>query len=530
VFETVDLTIDRVGDRIEQLPWDQVSRNRKHYHEFLKELSQDLPQIQNILLIDEDGKPRAQSAQLETPAHVTARGREYYVEHRANPDAKLRVGPTIIGRTTGTLHFGVSRARLRDDGAFGGVIYAAILPNYFLDVWREAAIGPEHAVALVRSDGTLLARYAEMPDQPFKISDESPYMRAIRDKDRGFAYLTSGYDSATRIVAFQKLQNYPVFISYGYNVDTILATWWRRVAIYGAVSLLAAVFLTTVILVAVRHMRAEQLALKELAIETQKRREVEVSRMHGQKLEAIGQITSSVAHDIANFVQAMSGCLKSLSGKQTNDALEKRVDLGLQIVDRTAKLSRQLLAFSRKQPVNPELIEVKQLIDEASPLIAQALGRNITFKKVLPSGTGFTSAETGQLETILLNLAINAKHAMPDGGTFTITTEVVVLTRESSVDGLSGEFIRITATDTGLGMTDEVVQRAFEPFFTTKADGSGTGLGLAAAYGYAKQSGGTAYVVSELGKGTSVVLLYPRIDPGSMTAPNKQTNVIKLNR
>ncbi len=511
VVETADLTFDRVSDRIETRDWNEITANQH-------------------LLFDADGRPRAQSAVPDTPAHVTAKGREYYEEHRANPDAKTRVGPTIIGRTTGTLHFGLSRAKLREDGAFDGVTYIAILPEYFSKVWRDAVVGQNHSVSLVRNDGHLLARYPDMPKQPYEISDDSPFLKGMRGKERGINYVTSRYDSVERIVAFQQLANYPVFISYGYNVNTVVASWWRRVAIYGMVTLLAALFLCTVIIIAVRHMRAEQLALKNLATEIQRRRELEASRTHGQKLEAIGQLTSSIAHDIANFVQAMSGCLTSLRGKQTNAALEERVDLGLQIVDRTTNLSRQLLSFSRKQPLSPVAVDVNRAIEDASPLVSQALGKKIAFENRLPVGVGYVLTEAGQLETILLNLAINAKHAMPEGGTFTVTTELVVLTQANSVEGLLGEFVKITASDTGSGMSDEVVQRAFEPFFTTKKDGSGTGLGLAAVYGYAKQSGGAAYIASELGKGTSVTLLYPRVDPKSVTAPDDQTNVVELRR
>ncbi|MCG6119044.1 MAG: PAS domain S-box protein [Blastomonas sp.] len=240
----------------------------------------------------------------------------------------------------------------------------------------------------------------------------------------------------------------------------------------------------------------------------------EAQLRHAQKMEAVGKLTGGVAHDFNNLLQIIGGSLELLGRDVAgNERARQRVDLALSGVARGTKLAQQLLAFSRKQPLAPKPVNLPRLLANLGDMLHRALGEQIALKTVAEAGLWDCFVDEGQLENAILNLAINARDAMPEGGLFTIELANVAvddLFAGTYPDMAAGDYVTISITDTGSGMPPEVRERIFEPFFTTKEVGKGTGLGLSMVYGLIKQSGGHVTVYSEAGIGTTFRIYLPR--------------------
>ncbi|HEV7255871.1 MAG TPA: ATP-binding protein [Mesorhizobium sp.] len=234
-----------------------------------------------------------------------------------------------------------------------------------------------------------------------------------------------------------------------------------------------------------------------------------------QKMEAVGQLTGGIAHDFNNMLAVVIGSLDLLGRRiGTGDARAKRhVDAATDGARRAALLTQRLLAFSRQQPLRPEPIEANKLVAGMSDLLRHSLGADVQLETVLAGGLWRTHADPNQLENVILNLAVNARDAMPEGGRLTIETQNAHLDARYAAAHLGvtpGQYVLIAVTDTGTGMPQEVIAKAFDPFFTTKEVGKGTGLGLSQVYGFVKQSGGHVKIYSEPGQGTTVKVYLPR--------------------
>ncbi|WP_395622225.1 PAS domain-containing protein [Sphingomonas daechungensis] len=231
-----------------------------------------------------------------------------------------------------------------------------------------------------------------------------------------------------------------------------------------------------------------------------------------QKMEALGQLTGGIAHDFNNLLTVVVGGLDLLTKRIEDEKLKRYATNALTAAERGARLTGQLLAFSRVQRLEVRATHIAPLIDNMRPLLKNVLGPGIEKKFDLDEEMVPVLADPTQVEVAVLNLAINARDAMPEGGVLTFKTRHVVVTQETDLD--PGDYIELSISDTGSGMTEDVRERAFEPFFTTKEVGKGTGLGLSMVYGMARQSGGVAQIVSEPGKGTSVSLFFKAAGPG----------------
>ena len=224
-----------------------------------------------------------------------------------------------------------------------------------------------------------------------------------------------------------------------------------------------------------------------------------------QKMEALGQLTGGIAHDFNNLLTVVVGGLDIIAKRADDDKLKRYADNALAAAERGARLTGQLLAFSRVQRLEVRPTHVAPLIENMRPLLRNVLGPGITKEFDLDRETLPVMADPTQLEVAVLNLAINARDAMPDGGVLHFASRKVRLKGDPEIG--DGDYIELTISDTGMGMTEEVAARAFEPFFTTKEVGKGTGLGLSMVYGMARQSGGTARVESRPGEGTTIKIL-----------------------
>ncbi len=233
-----------------------------------------------------------------------------------------------------------------------------------------------------------------------------------------------------------------------------------------------------------------------------------------QKLEAVGHLTGGVAHDFNNLLQVIGSNLDLLSKDFKGDErISRRLQAAIAGTERGARLTRQLLAFARRQPLDPRPIDLGKLVRGMTDLLKRSLGERIEVETVVAGGLWTAMADISQVENAVLNLAINARDAMPEGGKLTIEVANAFLDEVYAAEHVEvqpGQYVMLAVSDTGVGMTADTIARAFEPFFTTKAEGEGTGLGLSQVYGYVKQSGGHVKIYSEPGHGTTIKLYMPR--------------------
>jgi len=256
------------------------------------------------------------------------------------------------------------------------------------------------------------------------------------------------------------------------------------------------------------------IALSAIAVDISDKLAAEEQLRHAQKMEVIGQLTGGVAHDFNNLLAVIQGNLELLGTHlEANDARREFAEAALRATSRGAELIQRLLAFSRRQPLKPETTDFNTLVKGVMQLLTRTLGETVEMETVLAAGLWKAMVDRSQLEAALLNLAINARDAMPEGGKLTIETANATLDEDYAAhheEVVPGRYVMLAVTDTGMGMPLEVVNQAFEPFFTTKEVGKGSGLGLSMVYGFAKQSGGHAKIYSEVGKGTTVRVYLPK--------------------
>ncbi|TGN89137.1 response regulator [Bradyrhizobium yuanmingense] len=271
----------------------------------------------------------------------------------------------------------------------------------------------------------------------------------------------------------------------------------------------------------IERTKALEEANKQLRLEMEERVRVEETLRQAQKIEAIGQLTGGVAHDFNNLLMVISGGLDMLD-RQADPARRRRLMDGMiQAAQRGASLTKQLLAFSRRQKLRPEPVDVAAQIGGMRELLDRSLRGDVHVEFDFPEQLWPVEVDPGELELVILNLAVNARDAMPNGGTIIVRGENLPGLNDGEI---AGDYVRLSVIDTGVGMPPEILSRVFEPFFTTKDVGKGSGLGLAQVHGFATQSRGTVRIQSQVGRGTSIELYLPR----SFDLPSGERHLIDL--
>jgi len=326
-------------------------------------------------------------------------------------------------------------------------------------------------------------------------------------------------DGIRRVFAYERIGGYPLYVVFGIPVRDILGAWRANLVDYLWFAVPASLGLFCMTLFALRQLQQQEVAswrwrrtAQRLKREMDRRARAETELYQSQRMEALGQLTGGVAHDFNNLLTVLQGCLELLSGRQPEDRLQARVDMALGTIERGRKLTGQLLAFARRQPLKVVRVDINGLLRRMAELLTQTVGTNIRAIYDLAPDLWPADTDAAQLELAVINLAINARDAMPEGGQLRLRTFNRTLSPQTFDGGLKkgGDFVGLEISDTGTGMTPEVQARAFEPFFTRKEPGKGTGLGLSMVYGFARQSGGSASIRSEVDRGTTVTLLLPR--------------------
>jgi PAS domain S-box-containing protein len=275
-------------------------------------------------------------------------------------------------------------------------------------------------------------------------------------------------------------------------------------------------FWANAVIDAIRDDAGTLIGFAKITRDMTERMAVEERLRQSEKMETLGQLTGGIAHDFNNLLTAIYGSIETLQRRLKIEApeLRRHADTAMRGAERAATLTHQLLAFARRQPLEPKPIELNRLVRGMSELLTRTLGESIAIETVLASGLWWTMADANQLENAILNLAVNARDAMPNGGKLTIETANAYLDETyaaANADATPGQYVMVAVSDTGAGMSSDVLSKAFEPFFTTKQGSGGTGLGLASIYGFVKQTGGHVKIYSEPGHGSTVKIYLAKL-------------------
>jgi two-component system NtrC family sensor kinase len=524
VFETIDRTFAEVDEIVRSLSDDQIRAAQPSLHPRLERIVGVMPQVQAIVLIGRDGRPLASSALEAVKTDVNFADRDYFMA-QANHDVGTYVSDVRTPQLpdVGTEFFDLSHRLASPDGSFNGIIAVAVRPAYFEDFYALIGQTPGSFYALVRDDGTFLARYPVRNNRSQRLSPTSALRIAI-DKDElqhGLFSVNSEIDGILRRIGFRKLAGYPVYALAGTASAAIRDEWLSTMGAYLIFGLPATLLLFAVLWVALRRTQ-------RLHDEAERREMAEGALRQAQRLEAIGQLTGGVAHDFNNLLMIVSGSVQRLRRHISDEKQTQLLDTITNATRRGESLTRQLLTFSRRQMLQPSVIDLAERLPEIKDMLSRSLRGDIDIRVGVPKRSCFVKVDPNELELALLNLAFNARDAMPSGGTLTITAKPVVLRGKASEEGLSGEFVMIRVADTGAGIPPDVLPRVFEPFFTTKDVGKGTGLGLSQVYGFAKQSGGAATIMSSV-RGTGVTVLLPRTGE-TPARPREQSAAVATTR
>lgn len=500
----------------------EIKNNEALLHNKLKTLDGANEIIESLWIIDENGKPLVTTVAVPVRPDLDFSDRDYVYVH-----AKKNIGNYVGDIFTPRLRpaepvFSVSRRLHPDADKFQGVIEASISPQKLQGFFSRLSTGPDTYYALVRDDGSFLARY---PIRSGRLGENSSLAKAIKQSPgSGIFTVVAALDGIERRIGYQKIEGYPVYALAGVRTSALFNELLSTMAahlIFGIPATALLFGITGLTLQRTRRLYAES-----------KRRELaEDALRQSQKMEAIGQLTGGVAHDFNNLLTIIIGNLDlaqkaiKTGGADALSRIETFIKNAMQGAQRASSLTQRLLAFSRRQPLEPRPVRADKLVQGMADLLRQSLGEMYEIELVGAGGLWQVEVDPVQLESAILNLALNARDAMPSGGKLTVETSNAFLDENYAhehADVHVGQYVQIAISDTGEGMNTETAAKAFEPFFTTKPAGQGTGLGLSQVYGYAKQSGGHVKIYSEPGEGTTVKIYLPRLFAETAALPEPQ--------
>ncbi|OAF09258.1 hybrid sensor histidine kinase/response regulator [Bradyrhizobium centrolobii] len=511
---------------------------------YLSRIKRRYPEFISFIVVDLNASAFCSSFTEHKVAPIvhklaSATGRAYFAN--AVRTGKFTVGEFAIGRNTGRNVLQFALPFYDDEDHMGGVVIASLSLDWLADDIAKKGVPQGAALAITDRNGICLARH---PDNDLFVGKKLP---AGKDPmlDNGTVADMVNIDGVERIVGFSAVGE-DLLVSFGLGKTqsfTKIEHRTQRDVLFIAMSALIVLILTVwgaqrfiqrpfaQLVDAANRWRLGDFGRRvdirgnsELArvasafnamADALKHREHELSEAReqfyqSQKIESVGQLTGGVAHDFNNLLTVVSANLELIEAGDDIGKARHFAAAARRAVDRGAKLTAQLLAFSRRQVLNPKPVDATQLVSEFQGLIRNAVGEACRIKVQGDDGLWLCHVDPALLQTALLNLALNARDAMPDGGVLEIEMANIVVNEGVVAGCLPGSYVRLSVRDTGVGISPEVLDRVFEPFFTTKEVGKGTGLGLSMVYGFVRQSGGHVAIESTLGKGTAVALYLPK--------------------
>jgi signal transduction histidine kinase len=487
-FRAVSLALDDVARRVAERDY---PRNDPRLREIMRGFVHEMPYMRTLYVIDENGTV-IHDTDLPAPRQSLA-DRAYFRAHKDNPSLMASIAPPLQA-LSGRGWF-VPVTRRLDGPGFRGIVVAAIELRYFNDLYLRMGLTEGQHIMLFHSDGTMMAQYPPSNGHiGGKYLDYPLFKVHLPASPRG-VYVTGGPPGAyERIFSYAALDSQPLVVGMVWGIDAALASWKRTVAF--------TVFGLSLLLVAVAA------AVAQVIYNDAQRQRVRERLLQGEKLEALGQLTGGIAHDFGNVLGIVGNSIELLDQlvPQKDEHVVRAIDSARHAIETGRLLTQDLMSFARKRELSVSTVDLQDALARSLPMLTHAAGPHVHVDVAAEPGA-VCQLDYNQLEVALVNLVVNARDAMRSRG----TVKVRARSRDKvprRARNRAGEFVSITVSDTGPGMSDDVRKRALEPFFTTKGE-NGTGLGLSQVYGFVKQVGGELAIDSAPGHGTSVRLYFP---------------------
>ena len=501
VFRTYSLVDEMINEHVRGMRWSDIAGSTP-LHEYLANIVEDEPRIKAISLIDPSGVVRNSSSTLSS-TDVSVADRDYFVA-TTKYAAVTFVGEVTRDSISQQETFCVARRLSTQTARFDGDVVVYALPSDLAEIWTTVA-DPGSSALLARRDGKVLATWPSNGRGATALQVGSALVHAMTaGQEAGLYRAISPIDGTEQMVAYRKAGDLGVYVARGVSLRAALRPWYDQLRLLGMVFLFGTAGLVSLAFLASRRLRQWHDTAVALHHEIERRESVEVQLWESRKMDALGRLAGQSAHDFGNILSVISGSLDLLE-LRPNDG--EAIRLARRATERGLKMISSLLTFARRKPPHRELLDLNAAVISFEDLIRQAVGSEVQLQIMTEATPCWVATDPGQLELAILNVAVNARDAMPNGGTLTMTVETRNLTGDP--DGLVGNYAAIMMKDTGHGMPASILTNAFEPFFTTKEPGKGTGLGLSMVYGFSKQFGGTVTIESVAGLGTTVAIYLP---------------------
>jgi signal transduction histidine kinase/ActR/RegA family two-component response regulator len=522
IIEIGILALDRAEDAVSGLSWAQLQSRQPALQAALRRIEQaQAANVAILAIIRADGRV-AVAGGPDPPVPAAAGGFEV-VRSAGGADRGLTFEPPPPGLAAQGAGLVIGRGLGPDGRPADAVMLAVLRADAFLRAWSQSAHPDGARFALVREDGTVLLRQNAMPGMPATLGPDTPLRQAMAHQASAEPPTADPFnDGAAQRVFWRPLDGLPLSIVYTIPADGPERLDALTTALIGLACFLSGLSLALLALMGRRRMQRDRETFQrleanaaDLRAEIARREAAEDGLRNAQRMEGLGRLTGGVAHDFNNLLTAILGTARALErhlGARADERTKRLLGAAVAAVDRGARLNASLLAFARRQPLVLATVNANALVHEFKPLLRRALDESVTLEVALDQRLPPCRADAAQLEAALLNLVINARDAMPRGGTIRIISRRAWLQEQAlagNPDAMPGPYVAIEVRDTGDGMPPEVRERAFEPFFTTKKDGQGTGLGLSQVFGFMRQIGGHVAIQSAPRRGTTVTLYLP---------------------
>jgi two-component system, NtrC family, sensor kinase len=492
-IQAVDLILTGIGD---ELHASDVPEHDPVFQDRMRAHLETSPFIRALFVIGPDGFITQDTDHPSTP-RVSLADRGYFIAHAERDDLGLHIGRPLRSRSVGVWFVSMSRRVPSADGRFAGIVVAAVEPRYFERFYSGLALGATDSIALFRRDGILIARHPYIESVGASYASHEPFRSQLDKMATGSLESEGAIGGSPRILAYSTVEDTPLVVTVGLDKQTLLADWQQRALITSGGALGISLLAAASMFLLVQGLRQRTAMQQQLA--------------QAQKLDAVGRMAAGIVHDFRNLLGAMASGARLVRSRAVDAAaLAPILDEMDAAVERGTTLASKLLTVSRQQELALGVVDVNQLLRALQPLLKSAAGSDIRLRLELAPEVWPCRLDRAQFDRALLNLIINARDAMPNGGEVRVATA-----NEAKHAGIRpttrpvGDYVRITVADNGQGISPEVAQRVLEPFYTTKGQ-AGTGLGLSQVYGFVRQVGGDLRIESTPGAGTTVELLFPR--------------------
>lgn len=525
LFDIDATLIPRLVQRVSRMSESQIRRSSAAVYAQMRDLGADYPQILSINVFSGRGELLVSSHPTAGPINIGDRNDFEVVR---NAPGLLHISQPMVSRVTGAHTFNVAQGWGDAHGGFAGLVSVSMNLAYYRDFFRDlrAPDSPLH-LGLLTADAVPLVWYPDAVDEDRETSTRPELARALRERSSEGVFRLPAPGTGNeqgRIVAYRRVGAYDAYVVAAWPIAPLRAAWMRQSTHLAIATLGPAAVVLLLLALYLRRLSREEAAWRQLDAQRLVLAAHEQARAESQRLETLGNMVAMVAHDFNNVLMAIAA--HSARGARSGAAAQHALESIEGAIARGQALTRRLLGVARKQPLHAEIVDLRRW--EGYPLLRSALGDSVAFTQNVDADVWPIRVDAAELELALLNLAVNARDAMPEGGRASLHAGNARLAPVAGAP--DGEYVRLLFADSGHGMDPGTEVRAFEPFFTTKPVGHGTGLGLALVRAFCERAGGFVTLETGHDRGTTVGMHIPRAEQAAAVQPDPATAYATLHR